>query len=342
MQYDIALTYLQYTAEFWKLFNSSKPGRPGPQNAREFLTLLKNPPEDEAQHGEKFEYKTANTDLLAWIVDTILRNNSEIGATTTEEYIGNTTWSKLGMGSDALVVLDPALNAYFGSGMLTTLRDLARFGAMLLNGGSDMRGKEVIPKAIVDELHHPPEYVFKKAQRNLTGEVYRGYHDQFWVMKTNPEGWYPNKTFFYSEGYNGQYLVMFPFLNCVVAKNSRDKDFKSHAIWFLWAMERLCASVNHWNPPSRQCEKCKKYGQCAQKSNCKDCDACNKCAPSCSAEMDNFDGPIKKFCKSKKGRNCLGCEACKRRTSVVAYSNALQPQVYDEDEIEIDDEDAEM
>merc|ERR1719382_907284 len=89
---------------------------------------------------------------------------------------------------------------------------MARLGEMLREGGKNKRGKQVIPKEVVDDLQHPPKEVFEhfinghhpslvssylkltpQLHQSYTGE---GYRNQFWTTAPfGPMGrywkWYP-------------------------------------------------------------------------------------------------------------------------------------------------------
>merc|ERR1711920_628277 len=86
----------------------------------------------------KFTYRTANTDLPTWIIDEALKTLPEghvDKGKSTSEYFESALWSQLGQGADALIAIDDSHVAYYGSGGMTTLQDMARFGEMLREGG---------------------------------------------------------------------------------------------------------------------------------------------------------------------------------------------------------------
>jgi len=274
-----AASYWLHPPEQW-MTTRGVPGPQGPANLREFLSILRKHP-GKKDHTRKFVYRTANTDLLTWIIDEALKTLPEghvDKGKSTSDYFESALWSQLGQGADALVAIDDSHVAYYGSGAMTTLQDMARLGEMLREGGKNKRGKQVVPKAVVDDLQHPPAEVFEhfidqsfvanylqaagrgKGHPSFTGE---GYRNQFWTAAPfGPMGrywkWYPqgndaingtgvpppqfqNETrmIFYQKGFWGQFMIVYPYLDMVVAKQSTDPEFSFHEYELLRAFEDL-------------------------------------------------------------------------------------------------------
>lgn len=80
------------------------------------------------EHVKRFMYLTPNTDVLAWIIKRLLNK-------TLSEIMCELIWSKIGAERDAFWIVDLSCAETAGSGLLTTLRDKARFGQMLLQKG---------------------------------------------------------------------------------------------------------------------------------------------------------------------------------------------------------------
>ena len=95
-------------------------------------------------HGGRFCYKSPNADVLAWVI--AKKSNK-----TLSQLISEMIWSKIGADSDAYYLVDSAgKEAAFG-GLNVTLRDLARFGQMMLQMGY-WNGQQVVPKTVVETL----------------------------------------------------------------------------------------------------------------------------------------------------------------------------------------------
>merc|ERR1711920_1159826 len=76
--------------------------------------------------------RTANTDLPTWIIDEALKTLPEghvDKGKSTSEFFESALWSQLGQGADALIAIDDSHVAYYGSGAMATLQDMARFGS---------------------------------------------------------------------------------------------------------------------------------------------------------------------------------------------------------------------
>ncbi|MCH7908226.1 MAG: serine hydrolase [Candidatus Hydrogenedentes bacterium] len=163
----------------------------------EGLTLYDVLPEypKEGEHGESFHYVTANTDALGWVVQRA--SNRRLA-----ELIATEIWSKLGAERDAYVICDLNGTAWMGGGLNTTLRDAARFGLMMLQGGS-INGNRVVPESFVKDI---------RENAIETGSPSTGYRNQWWVN--------PDIGSFEARGVAGQRIIVLPEHDLVVVKLS--------------------------------------------------------------------------------------------------------------------------
>ncbi len=133
--------------------------------------------ENERPHGGRFDYRSILTDLLAWVME-------RAAGARFADLVANELWGPMGAEADAEVTVDGHGNAMADGGISCTLRDLARFGLLLLRGGR--RGSEqVIPRAwIQDTLTADPETVAAFAAAPDAVEFPAGayYRNQFWVV----------------------------------------------------------------------------------------------------------------------------------------------------------------
>eukprot|EP01133_Synstelium_polycarpum_P006553 gene6553-7596_t len=139
--------YGDENAEVWNYSQSAGsmprlPGYDGPETLYEFLVTLKK----EGEHGERFFYKTVNTEVLAWIIRRVLPNNQ-----TLSEYLSERIWSKMGAENDAFFMVDSIGTESAGGGFNTVLQDLARFGEVMRNKGH-YNGQQVIPQEVVEDI----------------------------------------------------------------------------------------------------------------------------------------------------------------------------------------------
>lgn len=103
-------------------------------------SFLKSLAERDRQHGGAFRYTSPNSDLLGWVIE---RATGRRYAQLMSERL----WQPLGAERSAYVTVDRLGAARCAGGMCTTLRDLARVGQMLVEGG---RG--LVPRAWIDDL----------------------------------------------------------------------------------------------------------------------------------------------------------------------------------------------
>jgi CubicO group peptidase (beta-lactamase class C family) len=82
----------------------------------------------EAPHGERFLYRSAESDVLGWVCE---RAAGRPMAALISELI----WAPMGAEHDATLLHDGVGSAVHDGGLSATARDVARFGQMLLDGG---------------------------------------------------------------------------------------------------------------------------------------------------------------------------------------------------------------
>lgn len=174
------------------------PGYSGPNGFRAFLpTLVKS-----GTHGEAFTYKTADTDVLAWIVH-------RVSGTPISQHIEDRYWSQLGQEADAYINVDPVGAEFAGGGMSAGVRDLARFGEMMRLGGL-WNGVQLVPRAVVDNIARGGDRAkfAKGAYMGMDGWSYR---DQWWVTAHGP---------YCAMGVFGQMIWIDPKAEMVIARLS--------------------------------------------------------------------------------------------------------------------------
>jgi CubicO group peptidase (beta-lactamase class C family) len=110
------------------------------QTRNEFLKSLPRV----APQGTKFSYNSGNTQLLAWLLETVYRKPFN-------EVIGEKLWRPAGMAGDAQIMTDRVGDAVASQGLYSRIFDLARFGELYRNGGRTPSGRQVVPAAWVRE-----------------------------------------------------------------------------------------------------------------------------------------------------------------------------------------------
>lgn len=195
--------YADPKAEIWNYARAGNvlprpPGYAGPQSFYEFLATVKR----EGNHGEAFGYKTINTDALGWVIARV--TGKSVGANLQERI-----WSKLGAEQDANVSIDSMGTEFAGGGLSTGLRDLARFGEMMRNGGR-FNGQQVVPQAVIDDILRGGDkaHLAKAGYTTLPGWSYRN----MWWVTHNDHGAYS------ARGIHGQLVYIDPKAEMVIAR----------------------------------------------------------------------------------------------------------------------------
>lgn len=159
-------------------------------------------------HGGPFEYRSVLTDVLAWVIE-------RAGGARLAELISRELWGPMGAEWDAEVTVDGHGNAMADGGVCCTLRDLARFGQLLLDGGR--RGaRQLVPAAWLDDTFTADaDTVVAFAETAEAREFPRGafYRNQWWVI--DPAG-----PVFQGSGIHGQTVLVHVPARVVIAKLS--------------------------------------------------------------------------------------------------------------------------
>jgi CubicO group peptidase (beta-lactamase class C family) len=121
-------------------WNPLAPGEQ-PSDIRSFFQDLK---EADGPHGGRFWYISPNTDLLGWIIE---RATGRRYADLLSEFL----WQPMGAAESAYITVDRLGAPRAAGGMCATVRDLARVGQMLVEGGS-YKGRQVVPATWIDMI----------------------------------------------------------------------------------------------------------------------------------------------------------------------------------------------
>jgi CubicO group peptidase (beta-lactamase class C family) len=163
---------------------------------------------NDGAHGGPFRYRSILTDVLSWVLE-------RAAGMRLPELIARDLWRPLGAESDAEITVDAHGNAMADAGVCCTLRDLARFGQLMLQGGR-RGGREVVPRAwIQDTLVPDSDQVDAFAGSVDSGEFPPGayYRNQWWVIDAKGPT-------YAALGINGQMVLVHGPARTVVAKLS--------------------------------------------------------------------------------------------------------------------------
>ncbi len=164
--------------------------------------------EQERPHGQLFQYRSIETDVLAFIVQRVTGKHLA-------DLISEELWVPMGAEDDAYITLDRGGYALADGGFNATLRDFARFALLLLNGGK-AHGRQIVPKAWIDSFNASADHEVFGNERQ--GALPNGaYHNQFWIES-------PDSPVFMCFGIFGQYLYMDPQAEFAMIKLSTDAE----------------------------------------------------------------------------------------------------------------------
>jgi CubicO group peptidase (beta-lactamase class C family) len=127
--------------------------------------------ESEAGHGESFRYRSIETDVIGFILQ-------KVSGLTLSELVAQELWSPMGAEEDAYFTVDRSGYGLADGGFNATLRDYARFGQLIANGGM-AHGRQIVPRAFVEDLPNGNPDLFGADYRIVLPKG--AYHNQFWV-----------------------------------------------------------------------------------------------------------------------------------------------------------------
>ncbi len=195
--------YADPNADVWQFSNAGNPmPKPkdykGPEGYYEYLETV----QKEGVHGEVFGYKTVNADALGWII-------AKATGKSVNELISERIWSKLGMEQDAYYQVDSKGIAFTGGGFNAGLRDLARFGQLLLRQGN-WNGAQLFPAKAVEDIQKGGSITAfeKSGHPELKGWSYR---NMWWITENN-DGAYA------ARGVHGQTIYIDPLAEMVIVR----------------------------------------------------------------------------------------------------------------------------
>lgn len=201
--------YADPDSEVWRYSAAGNPlpkpaGYTGPRTYYEYLETVRK----EGEHGVAFGYKTINSDALGWII-------ARASGKSVAQLLSDRIWSRMGAEQDAYYTVDSIGTPFAGGGFNAGLRDMARVGQLLLDGGV-INGQRLLSKAAIDDIRGGGDKAaFAKAGYSLlTGWSYR---DMWWVTH-NKHG------AFMARGVHGQAIYIDPAADMVIAR------FSSHPV----------------------------------------------------------------------------------------------------------------
>lgn len=185
-------------ASGWKPIPAgADPGFPWPSHVWELILRLK---ETVRPHGAAFEYRSIETDVLAFTMERV--TGKRLPQLVSEEL-----WQKIGADESACFTVDRAGYALADGGFNATLRDYARFGLAVLEG-------TIVPSQWTEATRRHPFVPVDLRDW--------GYHNQFWIEDAEARN-------LICSGVFGQLIYMSRVTSTVVVKLSTWPDFLNAA-----------------------------------------------------------------------------------------------------------------
>lgn len=177
----------------------------------------------EAPHGARFSYRSIETDVLAHAMERVTGQRLP-------QILSERLWQSLGAAEDANITVDRSGYGLACGGISATLRDMARFGLMLMNGGL-VEGRQVVPAAWCQDIRHGAHGLYD--EENYKDWPNGAYRNQFWVEDSRLGR-------HYCFGVFGQMVMVAPDTGLMVVKLSSWPDFIDQDL-YLKTMTALIA-----------------------------------------------------------------------------------------------------
>lgn len=174
----------------------SPPGYKGPDGSYAFVAAIAGA----GAHGGDFVYRTPNTTVLQWIVE-------RVGGAPLAAQISERIWKPMGMEQEASIGVDRIGTAFGGGGLNANIRDVARLGEMIRQGGK-WYGRQILPPAVARAILSPgdPAAFANTKYPGLDGGSYKG---QWWHRASGQT---------MAVGIHGQLIYIDPKAELVVAR----------------------------------------------------------------------------------------------------------------------------
>ncbi|PQJ20802.1 serine hydrolase [Tenacibaculum sp. SG-28] len=199
-----------------------------PKNPYEMLAKIR--PGFTAPQGTEYNYSGANTFLLGWLVEKIMKMPFQ-DALTKE------IWSKIGAEADASILAPRYGVPITHGGLLARLRDVARFGMLYTPSYSAIAKEKIISDKIVTRIlddGNPKLWENAFANNAIKDDFSHSIYQWDQVYKNDD---------FYKGGWGGQGLLVNPKKNLVVAYTGYYKDKEASEVELLPVLRRVLKEV---------------------------------------------------------------------------------------------------
>lgn len=200
---DYSEDYSDPDADIWAYARAGSPLPPpadydGPRSYFEFLKTV----EKAGEHGEQFAYHTVNSDVLGWVI-------ARTTGRTVADWLADNVWSRIGTERESFYTVDSIATPFAGGGFNATLRDLGRFGQLILDNGRSNEQQLVPAQAITRIREGGDKQGFAQAgYSTLEGWSYQG----MWWLSHDEHG------AFAARGVHGQTIWIDPLADMVIVR----------------------------------------------------------------------------------------------------------------------------
>ena len=155
--------------------------------------------------GEKFQYNSACTQLLAFILEKATKQKPS-------SYASEKLWIPMGAKHPALWNTDSKKGDVKGFCCINSnARDFARLGILYMHSGN-WKGVQILDSSYIKEATSSADLFDKNGEEN------KNYGYQLWISK------YKNMNMYYSKGLCGQYVICIPEKNMIVVRLGRKES----------------------------------------------------------------------------------------------------------------------
>jgi CubicO group peptidase (beta-lactamase class C family) len=162
----------------------------------------------ERPHGERFVYRSIETDVLAFCME-------RASGRRLPQLVSELLWQPMGAAESACFTVDRAGYALAEGGLNATLRDYARFGSLYLNDGV-FNGRQIMPQAWVKATREGDHALFGEPYTFTTPNG--AYRNQFWIEDVS-------RSVILCRGVFGQFIYIDAERHLVMVKLSSWPDF---------------------------------------------------------------------------------------------------------------------
>ena len=171
------------------------------------------------------QYASVETHVLGWVLRRATGENIA-------DFLNTRLWSRLGVEGDMHMLVDQEGEPVVFGGMFMRLRDLARIGQMVLDGGRALDGTQIVPDAWIKQMAVPDQTPLMPGIGAPHAESEYGYKNQWWIPMR------PDGGDFSAIGIYGQFLYVNPEREVVIAMNNAYPDYTTDGP--MRTLETLC------------------------------------------------------------------------------------------------------